>query len=112
MGITKLWKDICNIYEYKKVKENRITDFKEVLVHENIPCRISFKNIVATNQTESYGATAQEIKLFLSNQIEIKENSTIEVIRNGTTRKYKCSGTPAIYSLHQEVILILNKEKA
>lgn len=107
-NLKKLWGDTCNIYGYEKVKDpkTKTTGFKEVLIQENIPCRISFQNISATTETSSIAVTTQVVKLFLSNEIEIKENSKIVVTRNGVSRAYKASGIPAIYSVHQEVILI------
>ena len=56
-SIEKLYTDICNIYEYQKVKNpvTKRTEFEPVLVHENVKCRISFKNITTTNQTTGRG---------------------------------------------------------
>ena len=74
-NLQKLWRDTCSIYNFEKVKDpkTKTTEFKEVLVQENIPCRISFQNISATSETNSIAVTNQVIKLFLSNEIEIKE---------------------------------------
>lgn len=107
-NLKKLWRDTCSIYNFEKVKDlkTKTTEFKEVLVQDNIPCRISFQNISSTTETLSIAVTNQVIKLFLSNKIEIKENSKIVVTRNGISKTYKASGIPAIYSIHQEVILV------
>lgn len=107
-NLKKLWRDTCNIYNFEKVKDSKTktTEFKPVLVKGNIPCRISFQNISATSETNSIAVTSQVVKLFLSNEIEIKENSKIVVVRNGISKTYKASGIPAIYSVHQEVILV------
>ena len=100
-NLQKLWRDTCSIYNFEKVKDpkTKTTEFKEVLVQENIPCRISFQNISSTTETPSIAVTNQVIKLFLSNKVEIKEN-------------YKASGIPAIYSVHQEVILVTDNKGA
>jgi phage protein len=113
-NLKKLWRDTCSIYNFEKVKDpkTKTTEFKEVLVQENIPCRISFQNISATSETNSIAVTNQVIKLFLSNEIEIKENSKIIVTRNGIAKTYKASGIPAIYSVHQEVILVTDNKGA
>ena len=113
-NLQKLWRDTCSIYNFEKVKDpkTKTTEFKEILVQENIPCRISFQNISSTNETPSIAITNQVIKLFLSNKVEIKENSKIVVTRNGISKTYKASGIPAIYSVHQEVILVIDHKGA
>lgn len=113
-NLQKLWRDTCSIYNFEKVKDpkTKTTEFKEILVKENIPCRISFQNISSTTETPSIAVTNQVIKLFLSNKVEIKENSKIVVTRNGIAKTYKASGIPAIYSVHQEVILATDNKGA
>nr|DAN35950.1 MAG TPA: head closure knob [Caudoviricetes sp.] len=113
-NLQKLWRDSCSIYNFEKVKDSKTktTEFKEILVQENIPCRISFQNISSTSETPSIAITNQVIKLFLSNKVEIKENSKIVVTRNGISKTYKASGIPAIYSVHQEVILVIDNKGA
>ena len=113
-NLQKLWRDTCSIYNFEKVKDpkTKTTEFKEILVQENIPCRISFQNISSTSETPSIAITNQVIKLFLSNKVEIKENSKIVVTRNAISKTYKASGIPAIYSVHQEVILVTDNKGA
>ena len=113
-NLQKLWRDTCSIYNFEKVKDpkTKTTEFKEILVQENIPCRISFQNIFSTSETPSIAIINQVIKLFLSNKVEIKENSKIVVTRNGVSKTYKASGIPAIYSVHQEVILVIDNKGA
>lgn len=113
-NLQKLWRDTCSIYNFEKLKDpkTKTTEFKEILVQENIPCRISFQNISSTSETPSIAITNQVIKLFLSNKVEIKENSKIVVTRNGISKTYKASGIPAIYSVHQEVILVTDNKGA
>ena len=113
-SIEKLYHDTCNIYEYQKIKNSatKRTGFKPVLIHENIKCRISFKNITSANQTTGEAETKQVTVLFISPDIIIKENSKIDITRNGKVFEYKNSGTPAVYSSHQEIVLELYKEQA
>lgn len=113
-NLQKLWRDTCSIYNFEKVKDpkTKTTEFKEILVQENIPCRISFQNISSTSETPSIAITSQVVKLFLSNKVEIKENSKIIVTRNGIPKTYKASGISAIYSVHQEVILVTDNKGA
>lgn len=114
-SIEKLYDDTCSIYESGMIKDPKTKITKptdDILVVENQQCRISFKTISSTNQTESNNRTSQEIKLFIAPELLIKEGSKIVITRNGRTTEYKNSGTPAIYSTHQEIILTLVKEYA
>jgi hypothetical protein len=113
-SIEKLYTDTCNIYEYQKVKNHvtKRTEFEPVLVHENVKCRISFKNITTTNQTTGEAITGQITVLFINPELVIKPNSKIDVTRNGRVLEYKNSGVPAFYSSHQEIVLELYKEQA
>lgn len=113
-SIEKLYTDICNIYEYQKVKNpvTKRTEFEPVLVHENVKCRISFKNITTTNQTTGEAITGQIAVLFINPELVYKPNSKIDVTRNGRVLEYKNSGVPAFYSSHQEIVLELYKEQA
>lgn len=114
-SIEKLYDDTCNIYESGLRKDSKTGITKPTadnLVVKNQQCRISFKTISPTNQTESNNKISQEIKLFIAPELLIKEGSKIVITRNGRTTEYKNSGTPAIYSTHQEIILILVKEYA
>ena len=113
--IEKLYDDTCNIYEsgYIKDQETGITKpADDILVVTNQQCRISFKNLGSAFQTEGPAKLSQEIKLFIAPELIIKEGSKIVITRNGRTTEYKNSGTPAIYSTHQEIILTLVKEYA
>lgn len=114
-SIEKLYDDTCSIYESGLRKDSKIGITKPTadnLVVKNQQCRISFKTISPTNQTESNNKTSQEIKLFIAPELLIKEGSKIVITRNGRTTEYRNSGTPAIYSTHQEIILTLVKEYA
>ena len=66
-SIEKLYTDTCNIYEYQKVKDpvTKRTEFEPILIHENVKCRISFKNITTTDQTTGEAITGQITVLFI-----------------------------------------------
>ena len=53
-----------------------------------------------------------DAKLILSNEIEIKSGSIIIVRQNGEETKYKNSGKPIIYSVHQELMVEIFEETA
>lgn len=108
-AIEQLYDDTCSIYQDTLEKDpiTQITSSKNnVLVYENQKCRISYKTINSSSQTDSFNTISQEIKLFISEEIKILEGSKIVVTRNGIETEYKASGMPALYPTHQEVILI------
>lgn len=104
--IESTYEHVCNIYNKQSVfnEETKLTDFKDIEVYSNIPCRISFKDESVTKDS-NVGTFTQKIKLFIDNRINIPPGSTIEVTYNNTTNKYKQSGKPIVYPCHQEIIL-------
>lgn len=113
-AVESLYTGKCTVYEYKEVTDTEtfITDFEETEVLKDISCRLSYKSSTQSNESGAASALNQEIKLFISPEIKIKEGSKIEVTQNGVTESYKNSGVPAVYSGHQEIILELFKEWA
>ena len=109
-AIESLYDGKCTITErQKKQKENKSTGFQDVVVHEDVPCRMSFKTINSTNQTDTASAVVQIIKVFLAPEIKVKPGSKLTITQNDVTTEYKSSGEPALYSTHQEIILELFK---
>lgn len=105
-AIQSLWAGVCNIFGFKDVEdEYGATSHAEVMLFENLPCRLSFKNISQTSQTESFAVSSQVVKLFIAPDVYVPPGSVIEVTQNGITRKYKHSGISAIYTNHQEIVL-------
>ncbi len=112
-AIESLYTGNCNIYGFISEDDGYgISDQVEKLLYGNQKCRLSYKNISAANQTESFATTAQEIKLFIAPELIIPAGSTIEVTQNNRTEKYKSSGKAAIYTNHQEIILRSYEERA
>ena len=109
-----LYTDKCDIYSWESVKDpiTKVTEHKKFLRCENIPCRISFKSITSVNQTTYEPIISQVVKLFLSKDIEVSAGSEIIVYRDEKSFLYKCSGMPAKYSNHQEIILLNAEEHA
>ena len=105
-AIQSLWTGLCSIFGFEELEDRYgTTKHKEVKLYENVPCRLSFKNISQANQTESFAATNQVVKLFIAPEVYVPPGSVIEVTQNGITRKYKHSGISAVYTNHQEIIL-------
>lgn len=111
--IQSLWAGVCNIFGFKDVEdEYGATSHAEVMLFENLPCRLSFKNISQTSQTESFAVSSQVVKLFIAPDVYVPPGSVIEVTQNGITRKYKHSGISAVYTNHQEIVLEAYKGSA
>ena len=105
-AIQSLWTGVCNIFGFKDVEDKYgATTHAEVMLFENLPCRLSFKNISQTSQRESFAVSSQIVKLFIAPEVYVPPGSVIEVTQNGVTRKYKHSGISAVYTKHQEIVL-------
>ena len=108
-AIESMYDGTCTIIERQKVKlPNKSTGFKDIVVLEEIPCRLSFNTVTNTNQTE-VGASAviQSTKVFIAPEIKVKPGSKLTITQNDVTTEYKSSGQPAIYTTHQEIELEL-----
>lgn len=105
----KLYDCKCDIVEYKEFqKPNKSTNFGELKVKENIPCKISYESISTVKTNGNANETPLSTKLFISPDIEIKTGSKIIVTNNlGQIKEYKSSGEPAPYDTHQEIMLEL-----
>lgn len=105
-----MYTGLCTVVEYRKVKnENKSTGFEEVTVLENIPCKLSFKNISSSIETDKASVINQSISLILAPEVKINPGSKIIVTQNKIITIYKNSGESAVYSTHQEIILELFK---
>ena len=111
-AIEAWYTDKCNITGTKKVQNGSITSFEDDIIAENQPCRLAFSNIQTTTDADGSSMINQTVKLFISPDIDIKPGCNIEVIRGDKIMMYKCSGMPAIYDTHQEIVLDALKERA
>lgn len=104
-----LYDGLAVIVEYQPVRDEKtgITAHREVVVCEDVPCRLSYQSVQPAQQSESAASITQGIKLFLAPEIEVRPGSKITVTQAGETTEYQCSGPPAVYFTHQEVVLSL-----
>lgn len=111
-AIESLYKGVCTITNSESVfdAKTRRTTFKDVVVCENQPCKLSYNSSPNANQTETVAIASQTIKLFIAPELEIKEGSKVIVTQNNVTRTYKSSGISAVYTNHQEIILSDEKD--
>lgn len=98
----------AKVYGYEKIKVNGITKPNEVLLIDNLKCKLDYETITGTEQ-DNLGRVYQQVILFCDPDVNIPANSKIEVTQLGRTEVYKNSGKPAIYTNHQEIILSQNE---
>lgn len=106
-ALQRLWTGRCSVSVRKtRVNEEngRNEPYEEVLF-ENAPCRLSFRTLAGTSDTEEAAQIEQVTKLFLAAGLEVPAGSKITVTQAGETKSYCRSGEPAFYSCHQEIIL-------
>lgn len=111
--IESLYTDVCNVYEHKKTRDEKSKQTKMVrtLVHELLPCRMSFGSFVRPSGDEVTSNLTLSVVLFLSPNVEIKAGSEFEVERNVLSDdstlpriiKLKNSAPPYIFETHQEI---------
>lgn len=104
-----LYAGIMTVTEHRKVtdEESKLTSYKDVIVLEDQPCRLSFETLKQAAQSDSAAEVTQVTKLFLSPDIMVNAGSKITVTQDGVTTDYTCSGIPAVYPTHQEILLDL-----
>ena len=108
-AVESTYTGFCTISEYKDVKDEitKITRKKEVVVSENVPCRLSFESKKAAVPSETATAVSQGVRLFLAPEIIVRSGSKVTVTQNEVTSEYSASGVPAVYGTHQEIMLEL-----
>ena len=112
--IHMLWKDKCTITEFRPyTRDNKSTGHEEVVVYKNIPCKLSFDTLGKVNQTEAAAVLVQKsqafknaIKLFIGNDIMMNPGSRITVKRSNRVFEFKQSGMAAVFSIHQEILMM------
>ena len=112
--IEKLYIDTCSVYEYQQQTDSSTHITRpnvEVLVHENVPCKLSYKTVAYANEGIA-NSLSQVIMLIINPEIDIKPGSKILVTRDGVTTAYKNSGLPARHINHQQITLEHMDERA
>lgn len=102
-----LYDGVCTITEYHIVEDENtfLSQTQEVVIAENIACRLSYRNAPATNQTSSFNSASQQISLYLAPDVKITPGSEIRVVQNDVEAVYRSSGVPKVYATHQEIAL-------
>lgn len=109
-ALERLWKDRCSVFVKEKVTDptTHLTDFEEMPLLQDQPCKLSFETLTSTNGDEV--ATAQQVvKLFLSPDVKVPAGCKIVVTRPNDMERtftYARSGEPGVFSNHQEIQLV------
>jgi len=103
------YEGLLTVTEHRKEKgaETKLTGYKDIVVMENQPCKLSYESIQSVQQGESALAVTQTAKLIISPEVVIKAGSKITITQSGVTTDYTSSGVPAVYPTHQEIMLEL-----
>jgi len=109
--LSKLWQDRCDVYvsEPTEVPDTGRMILHERRLHQNIPCRISFRRGIEAmgilRDVEDAAIEAvQAVRLFLAPDIHIPPGSRIVVRRpNGSELRFCRTGVPAVFDAHQEI---------
>lgn len=114
--IESLYNDLCDIYEYEEYTEGSVTKHREVKKYSNIKCRLSYytggifnKNNTSEANTDAY-KLKETIKLFLPNNIIVREGSKIEITHLGKKLVFDNCSHQAVYQNHTEIYSDSNKE--
>lgn len=113
-ALKKLWKGRCSITDIVNWEDDRgITKCCKRITAENVPCRISYKTYKrdrAGESKENVNELSREVRLITDKNVSIKAGCRISVEQNGMKREFEAAGIPAVYSTHQEV-MIVDREK-
>ena len=103
-AIEKTYDSTCTVIVHEEYeKDNGSTGFREVTVLEDAPCKVQFSSVKAAEQDTAVATVSQEIRLFISPDIEIIAGS--KIVANSVN--YTHSGVVAKYATHQEIVLTL-----
>lgn len=106
-ALERMYQGRATVIEYQKVKDEwGMTNFQEVTVLEDQPCKLSFETLTSSTG-DPVATVSQSVKLFISPDVVIKAGSKIIVTQHGRTTEYSNSGVPAVYPTHQEIMLTL-----
>ena len=109
-AIESLYDGKCTVtvrQEYEK--DNGSTGFREVILIEDEPCRLSFSNTTSTKEGDVAASVSQVTELFIGPEVDIPPGSKITITQNGETVDYSKSGIKSKYETHQQIILQLWK---
>lgn len=111
--IEKLYLDAMTVIEFQEVEDpvTHITNHEEVIVYENVPCKLSHHLPQATGDGDT-GSLFLSSHVICSPDLVINAGSKIVITRNGRSVEYANSGEPAMGINHQKIMLKIWKDNA
>lgn len=108
-AIRSLWCDRCTVRVMENIttQGSAFTTQSQTVLFADEPCRLSFKSVQVTTETDHAARTVQSTVLILDKSRSIPPGAEITVTHEGVTSTYRRSGVAAVYSEHQEVPLEL-----
>lgn len=106
----KLFYDLCDVIELEEFKNDfGISDFKELIVLKNIPCRLCYDNVSSAVKGKASDYVTQTVTLLVGTDVFIKDGSFVRVYKNKgkTFVTYQKTGEAAVYDGHKEIKMIL-----
>ncbi len=111
-AIESLFDATANVYETAEtVDDYGVSQTGENLVYESIDCRISHKTRDAALNSDTIDTQTYDTVLYCPVQYRIKSGSRVTVNSEGRTFEFKNAGEPLVYRHHQEIPLVLSKER-
>ena len=121
-----LFDSLCRVIIRKKfMAPDGSSQFKEEILYEGIPCRISYESVLPSKKssrlerlsfTRKNDTMAAEIsatvKLFVSADADIPSGSKIVVFKQGMELCFVSSGIAAVYPGHKEIMMTAQEEYA
>lgn len=110
-AIESRYESTCSVFVYTDKFDEDTKQTKRVreLLIENQPCRLSYQTqafaSLVSSQAEGVPSSYQSTKVFLAPELDIPENSELEVSWQGRLLKFKRSSVPVIHTNHQEVMV-------
>ena len=106
-AIKSLWTGKCTVTVRESVTDEttgRTSTIERPLL-DDVACRISYDKVQTTNPADGAARVVQAVTLITDAGLKIPPGSKITVTQNGVCGEYEMSGTPAVYSQHQEIPL-------
>ena len=110
-AIESRYESTCSVYVYGDVfdETTKQTKRERKLLIENQPCRLSYQTqafaSLVSSQSDGVPSAYQSTKIFMAPELDIPENSEIEVNWQGRLLKFKRSSVPVIHTNHQEIMV-------
>ena len=107
-AIEQLYDDVATIIGFENIKNpiTKETISRTCILHQDVPCHVSFGRLNYASSNEPAEKYEQTITLFCSPDIDVPPGSRIEFTRGSKPYLFEASGNPAVYGSHQEVALI------